>query len=848
MNEEPVVLHQRSSRTIVKPIINQETNKYEYTPEVKKESKDEIIYQPVKLIKETESRTDESNHTVKALKRARSLEFLAPDTRFNSILEDLRFVPGQPSKCDFLIEVSMYNEGVKNFTDTLSGICDNLNDFNRVGIDPLRIACVIIVDGIRPFYSTFTKQRGFFEQFFVEDMIKERFGVGDVRNCKIMDEEEDDEFAHCFMQRITLAEFSTLELQLIFCVKQKNKRKLNTHLWFFGGFCEFINPKFVMLIDVGTAPLPRSLFLLYEAMETQDELAGCCGEIRPMDPNIWKLVVPAQVVEYKFSHIFDKALESVLGYITVLPGAFSAYRWTALQGDPLWKDYFKSICHPELMNAFNSNIYLAEDRVLCLALISKKKSSYLIRYVRASVAETDVPENIATLMSQRRRWINGSWFSLIDSIRKCSTIFQSDHNCCRKVIFSMQMFYYVVTVAFAWVMVGAFFLVFNIVVRMAFGSSDSTGLFSTASIIVLIYFLLLLFVFVMALGAKPNKVEGMYKIIASLFGIYMVGSLVSSIIFLKDNSYQQLVLFAILGTISIFAITTLANCAVMTILKGIGHYLFLTPTYVNIFLIYAICNTHDCTWGNRPDLLTQEEKNRLEEFEEFRTKWTIVWVLCNSGFAYFLQSLSNTSQGSWYVYSIGMIGLAILFIRFTGAMLYLCHEGCCKRKIEDRHNQNRSNSISNLNSNNNHNISQRKNTNNKRRSNKVAPLTLVDSQERSYEVLRTDINAEPERESKHGTEIVRISEEDLQGKLFSRPEPEIPLGARVDIMLADEVGSDESMSEISLVMRRRRFKRGIRITQLARDTGIKVERLRDIEEGRVIPSDNEKKIIASKLV
>ena len=55
------------------------------------------------------------------------------------------------------------------------------------------------------------------------------------------------------------------------------------------------------------------------------------------------------------------------------------------------------------MNAFNSNIYLAEDRVLCLALISKRKSSYLIRYVKSSVAETDVPENISTLMAQRRR-------------------------------------------------------------------------------------------------------------------------------------------------------------------------------------------------------------------------------------------------------------------------------------------------------------------------------------------------------------------------------------------------------------------------------------------------------------
>ena len=127
-------------------------------------------------------------------------------------------------------------------------------------------------------------------------------------------------------------------LNLILCVKQYNKRKLNSHLWLFGGFCHEIQPDYVMLLDVGTRPLKNSLYYLYEAMQKNPNLAGCCGEIKPMNPKLWNLVVQAQVVEYKFSHMLDKALESIIGFITVLPGAFSAYRWEALQGRPLWKD------------------------------------------------------------------------------------------------------------------------------------------------------------------------------------------------------------------------------------------------------------------------------------------------------------------------------------------------------------------------------------------------------------------------------------------------------------------------------------------------------------------------------
>ena len=116
-------------------------------------------------------------------------------------------------------------------------------------------------------------------------------------------------------------------------------------------------------------------------------------------PRCLQFVNSAQQFEYKMSHMLDKcteqqqytsatvflsshallpaiptlpcvaALESVFGFVSVLPGAFSAYRYEAVVGTPLDK-YFHCE-HNAVTSPFLSNMYLAEDRILGFEVLTK---------------------------------------------------------------------------------------------------------------------------------------------------------------------------------------------------------------------------------------------------------------------------------------------------------------------------------------------------------------------------------------------------------------------------------------------------------------------------------------------
>lgn len=191
-------------------------------------------------------------------------------------------------------------------------------------------------------------------------------------------------------------------------------------------------------------------------------------------------ILKAQWLEYRFAHCLQKTFESSCGFIPVLPGAFCAYRWSALSCKDFYviKEYLKPFDKPEVIGWTESNIYhLAEDRVI-LDKISKLdtetsvswfSSGHFLTFIKDSKATTDGTKSLLQLINQRRRWNNGAWFSLNQTLWKtCNTILicKTKHSPIRKFIMIMQICYYILLISFQWCSVGAYYLAFAMALRV----------------------------------------------------------------------------------------------------------------------------------------------------------------------------------------------------------------------------------------------------------------------------------------------------------------------------------------------------------------------------------------------
>ncbi|KAG6830638.1 Chitin synthase 4 [Tephrocybe sp. NHM501043] len=331
-------------------------------------------------------------------------------------------------------------------------------------------------------------------------------------------------------------EKGVVPVQLIFCLKEKNQKKINSHRWFFNAFGPLLQPNVCVLLDVGTMPGPTSIYHLWKAFDINSNVGGACGEIVALKgkwgTNLINPLVAAQNFEYKMSNILDKPLESVFGYITVLPGAFSAYRYIALQNDqmgegPLQKYFLGEKMHGAGADIFTANMYLAEDRILCWELVSKRGGSWILHYVKSAYAITDVPDQVPELISQRRRWLNGSFFAAVHSTVHFYYIYRSAHTFVRKFWIHVEMVYQVFNLIFSWFALANYYIAFAILTKAledeSLTSASTVGVLKVLNVILNYFYVgLLVMCFILSLGNRPQGSKWGYTAAFVGFGLITI--------------------------------------------------------------------------------------------------------------------------------------------------------------------------------------------------------------------------------------------------------------------------------------------------------------------------------------
>lgn len=442
----------------------------------------------------------------------------------------------KPRHTELFIVVTMYNEDDVLFARTMTGVFKNIEYMcNRPnsktwGKDAWKKIVVCVVSDGRSKINPRTKALLAGMGVYQEGIAKQQVNGKDVT-------------AHIYeytTQTHLQIKNDVVQLvhrrqpvQMLFCLKEKNAKKINSHRWFFTAFGRVLDPNICVLLDAGTRPGGSSIYHLWKAFDLEPMCGGACGEIKAMlgtgGKYLLNPLVAAQNFEYKMSNILDKPLESAFGFISVLPGAFSAYRYVALQNDkngkgPLEKYFLGETLHGGSdAGLFESNMYLAEDRILCFELVTKRNCHWILQYVKSATGETDVPDTVTELVLQRRRWLNGSFFAAIYAIVHFLDFLRSDHTFLRKFAFFIEFIFNTINMIFAWFAIGNFFLVFKILTTSL---GDDTLLGRTGEILGVVftwlYGVFLITCFVLSLGNRPAGSGRLYTAMCWFWAIIMM--------------------------------------------------------------------------------------------------------------------------------------------------------------------------------------------------------------------------------------------------------------------------------------------------------------------------------------
>jgi len=195
------------------------------------------------------------------------------------------------------------------------------------------------------------------------------------------------------------------------------------------------------------------------------------------------------------------------------------------------------------------------------------------------------------------------------------------------IVLQLLFIYNGIQLFFTWTSLANFYLAFFFLVSSATASpkTDAFNFLSQGAgksvfeVILKLYIGLIFVIVVCSLGNRPQGSKWTYSIAIMLFGIcniitlwcagYTVWLAVPhSIAGWKDfphlvetNKTFREIVISLAATYGLYLISSFMHFEPWHMFTSFLQYLFLLPSYVNILMMYAMCNLHDVTWGTKGD-------------------------------------------------------------------------------------------------------------------------------------------------------------------------------------------------------------------------------------------------------
>ena len=326
-------------------------------------------------------------------------------------------------------------------------------------------------------------------------------------------------------------------LPILYLTKMMRGGKLSSFFWFFQGFCKMFNPDYCCLIKCGVVPKRKGIFHFFTTLETDSQIGALSGNIAGkkrlkkqsklaeeknnfIDKMLSKIVdfletlfciSKAQIFELHFQNISSKGFESLLGYLTILPSCWSAYRWEAIKDNNLFdNNFFNSQFFIDKKKKLlkNEKKSLAFEQIMSLGIYTKKNQNFLLKFSLEAEAKVEVEDNIIGFLEKRKKIISGYWHSLEYGIFFRNFIRFSKHNVIRNIIFEFSIFLLKIPMVIMYFNIGIYFIFLLIVYKYSFGNIRSGELeYSSLSNIFLVLFIFLIFISLfLALQSKVSKI------------------------------------------------------------------------------------------------------------------------------------------------------------------------------------------------------------------------------------------------------------------------------------------------------------------------------------------------------